>query len=109
MLKSPAQDVLGLVALSPPPALLRSPAISGLTKTYEERFQGTPSDAFSEARYGLAAEYARRCGWALCHYISCLLTPLWMMFQEFELTTSYPIIEPTMVEAFGLAPPFNLA
>ena len=32
--KSPAQDVLGLVALSPPTALLRSPAISGLTKTY---------------------------------------------------------------------------
>jgi len=32
--KSPAQDVLGLVALSPPTALLRSPAISGLTKMY---------------------------------------------------------------------------
>ena len=28
------QDVLGLVALSPPTALLRSPAISGLSKTY---------------------------------------------------------------------------
>ncbi|KAH7923670.1 hypothetical protein BV22DRAFT_1015011 [Leucogyrophana mollusca] len=32
--KSPGQDVLGLVALSPPTALLRSPAVSGLTKTY---------------------------------------------------------------------------
>ncbi|EGO02113.1 hypothetical protein SERLA73DRAFT_48373 [Serpula lacrymans var. lacrymans S7.3] len=32
--KSPSQDVLGLVALSPPTALLRSPAITGLTKTY---------------------------------------------------------------------------
>ena len=28
------QDVLGLVAISPPTALLRSPAISGLSKTY---------------------------------------------------------------------------
>ena len=32
--KSPSQDILGLVALSPPTALLRSPAISGLTKMY---------------------------------------------------------------------------
>lgn len=32
--KSSAQDILGLVALSPPTALLRSPAIFGLTKTY---------------------------------------------------------------------------
>ncbi|KAH7909400.1 hypothetical protein BJ138DRAFT_1198858 [Hygrophoropsis aurantiaca] len=32
--KSPSQDVLGFVALSPPTALFRSPAVSGLTKTY---------------------------------------------------------------------------
>ncbi|KAG2343653.1 hypothetical protein BDR05DRAFT_1059541 [Suillus weaverae] len=32
--KSPSQDVLGLVAISPPTAVLRSPAVTGLTKTY---------------------------------------------------------------------------
>lgn len=32
--KSPSQDVLGLVTLSPPTALLRSPSTTGLTKTY---------------------------------------------------------------------------
>jgi hypothetical protein len=32
--KSPGQDVLGLVTLSPPTALLRSPSTTGLTKTY---------------------------------------------------------------------------
>lgn len=32
--KSPAQDVFGLVTLSPPTALLRSPTTTGLTKTY---------------------------------------------------------------------------
>ncbi|KAG1766224.1 hypothetical protein EV702DRAFT_1050759 [Suillus placidus] len=32
--KSPSQDILGLVAISPPTAMLRSPAVTGLTKTY---------------------------------------------------------------------------
>ena len=32
--KSPSQDVLGLVTLSPPTALLRSPSTTGLTKQY---------------------------------------------------------------------------
>ncbi|KAL4076344.1 hypothetical protein J3A83DRAFT_4411043 [Scleroderma citrinum] len=90
--KSPAQDVLGLVALSPPTALLRSPAISGLTKTY------TKND-FRELRQTPSAR----------QNTSRLPS---MHVDEFEFNTSSPIIEPTIghpVEAFGLAPPFNLA
>ncbi|KAI6127400.1 hypothetical protein EDD16DRAFT_1552754 [Pisolithus croceorrhizus] len=90
--KSPAQDVLGLVALSPPTALLRSPAISGLTKMY------TRND-FRELRQTPSAR----------QNTSRLPS---MHVDEFEFSTPSPIIEPSVighpVEAFPLGPPFNL-
>lgn len=91
--KLPARDILGLVALSPPTALLRSPAISGLTKMY------TKND-FRELRQTPSAR----------QNTSRLPS---MHVDEFELGTSSPIIEPSVighpVETFLLGPPFNLA
>ncbi|KAI6018277.1 hypothetical protein EDC04DRAFT_468561 [Pisolithus marmoratus] len=90
--KSQVQDVLGLVALSPPTALLRSPAISGLTKMY------TKND-FRELRQTPSAR----------QNTSRLPS---MHVDEFQLSTSSPIIEPSVighpVEMIPLGPPFNL-
>ncbi|KAI5993615.1 hypothetical protein EDD15DRAFT_2388047 [Pisolithus albus] len=91
--KSPAQDVLGLVALSPPTALLRSPAISGLTKMYMKNdfreLRQTPSARQNTSRLPS------------------------MHVDEFEFSTLSPIVEPSAVnhpvETFPLGPPFNLA
>ncbi|KAI6034597.1 hypothetical protein BKA83DRAFT_4192223 [Pisolithus microcarpus] len=91
--KSPAQDVLGLVALSPPTALLRSPAISGLTKMYMKNdfreLRQTPSARQNTSRLPS------------------------MHVDEFEFSTLSPIVEPSIinhpVETFPLGPPFNLA
>ncbi|KAG6331216.1 hypothetical protein ID866_7871 [Astraeus odoratus] len=96
--KSLAQDVLGLVALSPPTALLRSPAISGLTKTYTKNdfreLRQTPS-----ARQNTSRLPSMHVDVGPCYF-------------EFEFNTSSPIIEPVVghpIEAFGLGPPFSLA
>ncbi|KAI6040458.1 hypothetical protein EDC04DRAFT_2894185 [Pisolithus marmoratus] len=90
--KSQVQDVLGLVALSPPTALLRSPAISGLTKMY------TKND-FRELRQTPSAR----------QNTSRLPS---MHVDEFQLSTSSPIIEPSVighpVEMIPLGAPFNL-
>jgi hypothetical protein len=51
--KSPSQDVLGLVTLSPPTALLHSPTTTGLTKTYlnnEFRLRQQPSTRQNTSR-----------------------------------------------------------
>ncbi|KAI6146088.1 hypothetical protein BKA82DRAFT_4330346 [Pisolithus tinctorius] len=82
---------LGLVALSPPTALLRSPAISGLTKMY------TKNDFRELRQTPLARQNTSR-------------LPS-MHVDEFELGTSSPIIEPSVighpVETFLLGPPFQ--
>ncbi|KIJ69801.1 hypothetical protein HYDPIDRAFT_171781 [Hydnomerulius pinastri MD-312] len=95
--KSPGQDVLGLVALSPPTALLRSPAISGLTKTYMR------NDFRDLRQTPLARQNTSR------------LPSLHV--DEFEFTTSSPLVQPVPgapidaigAQAFGLGAPFSMA
>ncbi|KAH7887368.1 hypothetical protein F5I97DRAFT_1804641 [Phlebopus sp. FC_14] len=88
--KSPGRDVLGLVALSPPTALLRSPAITGLTKTY------TKND-FRELRQTTSAR----------QNTSRLPS---MHVDEFEFSSS-PLVQPAggpPMDALALGAPFNI-
>ncbi|KAF9226846.1 hypothetical protein BS17DRAFT_776224 [Gyrodon lividus] len=94
--KSPGRDVLGLVALSPPTALLRSPAISGLSKTY------TRNDFRELRQTPLARQNTSR------------LPSLHV--DEFEFGVSSPLVQPVAgapsdpmgAQAFGLGAPFSM-
>ncbi|KAF9236224.1 hypothetical protein BU15DRAFT_89269 [Melanogaster broomeanus] len=94
--KTPARDVLGLVALSPPTALLRSPAISGLSKLY------TRND-FRELRQTPSARQN-----------TSRLPSLHV--DEFELGASSPLVQPVAggpmdpmgAQGFGLGPAFSM-
>ncbi|KAG8218982.1 hypothetical protein J3R82DRAFT_4725 [Butyriboletus roseoflavus] len=96
------RDVLGLVALSPPTALLRSPAISGLSKTYTKNdfreLRQTPSARQNTSRMPS------------------------LHVDEFELggVTLSPLVQPQSisvpidpnamgVQPFGLGAPFSMS
>ncbi|KIK94846.1 hypothetical protein PAXRUDRAFT_33290 [Paxillus rubicundulus Ve08.2h10] len=93
--KSPGRDVLGLVALSPPTALLRSPAISGLSKMYTRNdfreLRQTPSSRQNTSRLPS------------------------LHVDEFEFGAPSPLVQPvagagmpTDPMAFGLGAPFPM-
>ncbi|KAF8437215.1 hypothetical protein L210DRAFT_3622294 [Boletus edulis BED1] len=91
------RDVLGLVALSPPTALLRSPAISGLSKMY------TRND-FRELRQTPSARQN-----------TSRMPSLHVDQFEFGLATSSPHVQPQIdpsvvgLQPFGLGPPFSMS
>ncbi|KAF8559444.1 hypothetical protein OG21DRAFT_1503348 [Imleria badia] len=91
------RDVLGLVALSPPTALLRSPAISGLSKTY------TKND-FRELRQTPSARQN-----------TSRMPSLHVDEFEFGLATSSPLVQPQIdpsvvgLQPFGLGAPFSMS
>ena len=113
------RDVLGLVALSPPTAFLRSPAISGLSKTYNKNdfreLRQTPSARQNTSRMPSLHVDVRV-------FPLFLLTYICMYTQEFEFgaVTSSPLIRPQPVSVamdphavgvppFGLGAPFGMS
>ncbi|KAG2128995.1 hypothetical protein DEU56DRAFT_902989 [Suillus clintonianus] len=97
--KSPSQDVLGLVAISPPTAVLRSPAVTGLTKTYTRNdfreLRQLPSARQNTSR--LPSMHVDTYNYRI------------QDFLQVEMTSS-PLVQPvaTAGDMSNLSPPFNM-